>query len=171
MQILDVEAGKTAAHFTERASAPIRKMIFQCRHRQTRIVRVPRLERTPANDFGGYRQSIISESNGAKRKACFERSLLKTRQTVSCAGGPIPRSGRPKQFSRWHRSLQHARSPAFPFDRDGSENCRFIENFRMIPERDMGKRPGPFQAKHPRSNPTQGKCNMIHVRARVLTII
>ena len=111
-EILGVER----KHGLDRASAAIGKTIFQCRHRQTRIVRIPRLERTPANDFGDNRQSIIGQGNGAEREARFERSLGETRQAVSCAGGPIARSGRAKQFSRWHRSLQHFGDSAFSFD-------------------------------------------------------
>ena len=35
----------------------------------------------------------------------------------------------------------------------------------------MGKGAGSFQAKHPRSNPAQRKCHMVHVLPRVLTIV
>ena len=154
------------------AVGPVGEAVFQRRHRQAGVVRVARLERTPAGDLDrqrhvpgrpaspwrtGTARGRWPRESAAGRTTCRRRRCrCPARRTASSPAPGLPARGRPVRLA---------------LDADRRERARLVEHLRLVAQRDVRQRARAFQADHARADAAQRKGHAVEVLAGILAVV
>ncbi|OPZ96151.1 MAG: hypothetical protein BWY71_02012 [Planctomycetes bacterium ADurb.Bin412] len=154
------------------AAGGIDETIFQACHRQRTVVGIQGDKGTPAGNFHLYRQRLIFERNGRKRKAALENGLGKAGQAPTGSAQTKSRAATSEDLPGGDRPFQYPRYvAAFSLDTQGGKQAGFIPQIRAVPQRNMRNGPRAFQAHHSCSHTSQREGNMRKVRTIIGGIV